>query len=199
MNARSRPLFIEEIPSIVSHEKRGILADYAKLLATGTTQLVPDPDIKKSLALYGDPLMDSLLVDVQPIVEGRLKEPLLPTYSYLRMYLNGSSLPRHIDRSSCEVTVSVCLAFDASEEWPLCVEVGNVTHCFHLAPGNALLYFGCQSPHWRSRFTGTSCTQVFLHYVFKKGDNTEWMYDKRASLSSIKHGLIPPAISRGER
>ena len=33
-----------------------------------------------------------------------------------------------------------------------------------LAPGDMLLYSGCDIEHWREAFAGKDCAQVFLHY-----------------------------------
>ena len=34
----------------------------------------------------------------------------------------------------------------------------------NLAPGDMLIYSGCDLEHWREEFKGTDCGQVFLHY-----------------------------------
>ena len=33
-----------------------------------------------------------------------------------------------------------------------------------LAPGDMLIYRGCELEHWREAFKGEYCVQVFLHY-----------------------------------
>tara|TARA_B100000035_G_scaffold16896_1_gene13609 strand:- start:59 stop:319 length:261 start_codon:yes stop_codon:yes gene_type:complete len=33
-----------------------------------------------------------------------------------------------------------------------------------LNPGDMLIYRGCELEHWRKKFKGTECVQVFLHY-----------------------------------
>ena len=46
-------------------------------------------------------------------------------------------------------------------------------------PGDAVVYLGCQTPHWREPYPGTSCAQVFLHYVFAFGDRAYAYFDKK--------------------
>ena len=53
-----------------------------------------------------------------------------------------------------------------------------------LGPGDAMLYRGCECPHWRDAFDGEQCAQVFLHYVDADGPYSEWRYDKRERLNS---------------
>ena len=46
-----------------------------------------------------------------------------------------------------------------------------------------LVYSGCELPHWRNKFEGNQCTQVFLHY--NDTTNSEWennKYDDRPHL-----------------
>ena len=33
-----------------------------------------------------------------------------------------------------------------------------------LKPGDMLVYSGCELEHWRAKFKGKECVQVFLHY-----------------------------------
>ena len=35
------------------------------------------------------------------------------------------------------------------------------------------------SEHWRNKFEGNNCVQVFLHYVRKNGPYADWATDKR--------------------
>ena len=51
-----------------------------------------------------------------------------------------------------------------------------------LAPGDALLYRGCDCFHWREAFQGTRLAQVFLHYVDRNGSHADEKYDGRKTL-----------------
>src|ERR1041384_7312636 len=66
-----------------------------------------DSQCPTSLSLGGDPGLDSVLEWVRPEIGRLVGFELAPTYSYTRRYAKGELLKRHIDRSSCEVSVTV--------------------------------------------------------------------------------------------
>jgi hypothetical protein len=46
-----------------------------------------------------------------------------------------------------------------------------------------LVYSGCELEHWREKFKGKECVQVFLHYNNQKTPGSkENMFDKRLHL-----------------
>lgn len=101
-------------------------------------------------------------------VANLLGEMVFPTYTFSRIYKHGNILERHLDRPPCEISLSVHLQGD--KEWPIYMEkptgeaVGVV-----LRPGDAVLYLGCDTPHWRDAYDGEEYGQVFLHYVLSNG------------------------------
>ena len=135
---------------------------------------------------YGDPTMEMLLEKLCPTVEGTTGLSLFPTYSYFRVYKNGSVLERHRDRPSCEISVTLCLGYDPDDPWPIFVEGPMATTSVTLKPGDALIYRGRECPHWRNAYAGNHAAQVFLHYVDQKGPNAEWRFDKRGGIASLR-------------
>src|SRR5262245_66530252 len=113
--------------------------------------------------------MEGLLEELMPRMEAETQRRLHPTYSYYRVYKRGDVLPRHTDRESCEVSVSLCLGYAASEPWPLWLERLGASRAIALRPGDALLYRGIELPHWREAFAGEHAAQLFLHYVDRAG------------------------------
>jgi hypothetical protein len=97
------------------------------------------------------------------------------------MYTKYSELLKHVDRPSCEISVTVNIGSDGTS-WPIYIK-GNPVN---LKPGEAVIYLGCELPHWRESFKGDWCAQVFLHYVDKNGKNKEWAYDKRSTLGEVR-------------
>ena len=130
----------------------------------------------------GDVFMDGLLMDLLPLAEKISGKELFPTYSYFRVYSQGDVLDRHTDRPSCEISLSVCLGYDAERPWPLMIEGPNGPSSIDLEPGDALLYRGIECAHWRGPLEGEKVAQVFLHYVDQNGPYAEYKYDKRKSL-----------------
>ncbi len=119
-----------------------------------------------------------LLVEKIPQVEEAAGDKVLPTYSYARLYGHGEALRQHEDRDACELSLSLNL--DADEPWPIWFKSpdGRAVSVAQ-QPGDAVMYLGCQTPHWREPYTGQGCTQVFLHYVFAFGDRAYAYFDKK--------------------
>lgn len=150
-------------------------------------KMVPgDDQVPGTPCSYGDLMMDGLLSTLQPEVETFSGLKLFPTYSYFRVYKNGDILARHVDRPSCEISVTLCLGFDARDAWPIWIESPKGAVSVNLKPGDALLYRGIECPHWREPFSGTSQVQVFLHYVDQAGPCADWKYDKNRSSAAMQ-------------
>lgn len=144
-----------------------------------------DSQVPGTPCSYGDPVMDGLLNQLLAEVERTSGLSLFPTYSYFRIYKKGDILQRHTDRPSCEISVTLCLGYDAPESWPLWIQGPRGVRSVPLKSGEALLYRGIECPHWRDEFPGNRWVQVFLHYVDQNGPNAEWKFDKRKSLASF--------------
>jgi hypothetical protein len=120
-----------------------------------------DNQIPNTYNHYGDLAMDTLLQVLRPVLEKKLKMKLIPTYSYQRIYKHGDVLKRHIDRKSCEISVTLNLGGDP---WPIFVNKNRKTIKIDLNAGDGLIYLGCEVEHWREKFEGQYIVQTFLHY-----------------------------------
>ena len=78
-----------------------------------------DEQIPGTYCCYGDIAMETLLTYLEPVMEQVAGKPILPTYSYARIYKKGDELTRHKDRASCEFSTTLNLGGDA---WPIFVE-----------------------------------------------------------------------------
>ena len=124
---------------------------------------------------YGDPLFDSMLTVKQSLIEKIVGYKLLPTYSYWRMYTKYSTLTKHVDRPSCEISATINIGGDGSTEWPIYMNKTPV----YMKPGDAAVYLGAKIPHYRKEFKGDWSAQVFLHYVKKDGVHKNEYMDRR--------------------
>ena len=132
---------------------------------------------------YSDWVMETLLIYMIPLMKEKTDMDLVPTYSYTRLYEKGNKLKRHKDRPSCEVSTTLHLGGD---EWPIFLDptggdfVIDELKEIHkpgapkgvridLKQGDMLIYAGHDLEHWREPFTGTICSQVFLHYNHADG------------------------------
>jgi hypothetical protein len=123
-----------------------------------------DTQVMGAFSIYGDVLMDCFLLKLHKQIEKITGEKLFPTYSYARVYKNGNELKIHKDRDECKFSTTLNLGGDS---WPIYMGSTPIT----LNSGDMIVYKGCDIKHYRKPFTGSYCTQVFLHYVdeeFKK-------------------------------
>jgi hypothetical protein len=134
-----------------------------------------DTQVPGSPALYGHKLVDQILVSKIFYMNDLLGERLYPTYCYGRWYKKGAVLPLHTDAEACEVSVSLNLMGDP---WPIYfTKPDGSAVSVTLNPGDAVIYKGIKSPHWREQFDGFECVQVFLHYVTIFGPNYYHAFD----------------------
>lgn len=137
-----------------------------------------DPQAPNSPSMYNHFDFIRMLVEKIPHVSEILGEPVLPTYTYSRVYVNGAELVRHIDREACEI--SLTLNLDKDSDWPIWFRTPKGTETFiELEPGDAAIYLGCVSEHWRQPFKGNEYIQVFLHYVRAYGRNSWAFFDQK--------------------
>ena len=91
-----------------------IIHDNNGLMGTWTDQQIPN-----TYSHYADPVMETLLVKMLPIMKQHTGLDLVPTYSYARLYKNGDELKRHKDRPSCEISTTLNLGGDI---WPIFID-----------------------------------------------------------------------------
>ena len=142
-----------------------------------------DTQVEKAFSAAAPAITETLLDVMTPILARAINCELYPTYSYLRIYEKGAELEKHQDRPSCEVSATLPLSYDSPSIWPLYIEAGDKVIGVELKPGDALIYKGIEVPHWREALEGERQVQVFLHYVKKDGNYSEFKFDKRPSLS----------------
>ena len=137
-----------------------------------------------SYSNYSDIAAETLMLKCQPIMEKTTNLKLYPAYTYARVYKKGHELKRHKDRFSCEISTTMNLGGD---DWPIYLEPSGKEGMkgvkVDLRPGDMLVYRGCELEHWRKKFKGDECVQVFLHYNdIKTSGAKENMFDERLHL-----------------
>jgi len=144
-----------------------------------------DTQIPNTYSHYADPVMETLLVKMLPVMKQHTGLDLIPTYSYARAYKQGDILHRHKDRPSCEISTTLNLGGDP---WPIFIDGTGANSVISgretttivkpdapkgtkvlLDVGDMLVYSGCELEHWREPFDGNICGQVFLHYNHVNG------------------------------
>jgi len=165
------------IPNFISQDHANYL--YNRFINYCITEEVAgDEQAENSHAVYNYIDFLELLCEKTPEVRKFLGEPVLPTYTYARVYKEGSVLTPHKDRDACEVSLTIQLEGDA--EWPIYIKKPNGEEVsLNLKSGDAMLYLGCEAEHWRDQFQGSEYVQVFLHYVKSRGDRNYAYFDNR--------------------
>ena len=152
--------------------------------------------IPNTYASYGNIAMETLLLKCQPDMEKATGLKLTPAYTYARIYKKGDELKRHKDRFSCEISSTMNLGGD---DWPIYLspyenvgvsngkDITEVSKAkgikVNLKPGDMLIYKGIEIEHWREKFKGKECIQVFFHYNDSKTPGAkDNMFDRKPHL-----------------
>ena len=135
------------------------------------------------ISWYADPLIELVLKNSLKDVEGIIDLELYPTYSFTRVYQKGEELKPHVDRPSCEISVTSHIA-TIGKPWPIYMKApGKEPTVHYLEPGDACIYKGCEVTHWRDKAIDTDINvQVMLHYFNKNGPNAGYKFDQRQAL-----------------
>ena len=133
-----------------------------------------EEQVENTYCAYSDIAMETLMLKCQPQMEKETGLKLYPAYSYARAYKKGDKLKRHKDRFRGEISTTMNLGGD---DWPIYLEPSGETGKkgvrVDLKPGDMLVYKGCELEHWREKFKGKECVQVFLHYNNSKTPNAK--------------------------
>jgi len=139
-------------------------------------------------AKYADPAMEAMLLNLHSSMEKYTGLTLYPTYSFYRVYRNGDTLEKHIDRPSCEISATMCLGYsydDRKFQWPIYMDGTSVS----LKPGDLVIYRGVDLEHWREELKYEEDVwhvQGFFHYVDANGPYPEYKFDERESIGVLK-------------
>jgi hypothetical protein len=164
-----------------------------------------EDQVNGSLSRYNYPSYKHVHYQVKTKIEQIIGKRLYPTYYFDRFYYPGQKLTYHVDRPSCEISVSVNIQTNLDTPWPLFIrsveafdkdskiilESGKVCDV-NLEPGDGLLYKGCERPHWREEMPteyintwygkkvekeGLFYHQIFFHYVLQDGIRAHYAFD----------------------
>ena len=177
------------VENVLSEQTINICKQYT--LFDEKNNFLPESDsaqVPGAHSKYSVSLMESLLINLLPVMEENTGLELWPTYSYYRVYRSGDQLLPHTDRESCEISATLSLGYnypDGYEGWPIFIEDSG----FIMGPGDMIIYRGTELTHYRYPFDIEDTpeknyfqSQVFLHYVDKNGPFKNFKFDKRGTL-----------------
>lgn len=149
---------------------KNLATDFEKFCADNDVGC--DEDVPSSHSVFNYVPFLELLCEQTSVVNELVGEKVLPSYCYARVYLKDADLKKHKDRDCCELSLTVHLKGDQSWDFWITTPDGKDVS-IALDPGDAVIYHGCDATHWRNTYYGDSYTQVFLHYVYSKGNRME--------------------------
>jgi hypothetical protein len=141
---------------------------YRGLIESGLWQL-GDEQVDRRHGWYNEPVAQFFHTQLSAVVGRIAGEPVKPTYAYASAYRGGAALRAHMDRKQCEYTLS--LLVDRSSDvahgpWPLWFHGPNGKASVTLESGDAVLFRGCELPHWRDAApSDQNQTMLLFHFV----------------------------------
>jgi hypothetical protein len=163
--------------------------------------------VSGSLARYSYPPYNTIHSQIRLKVEKEIGKKLYNTYYYDRFYFPGQELKKHADRDACEISVTFHISTNLKTPWPIWIKTPDIytdikktgilkkgeERSVFLNPGDAMVYKGCERPHWRdampTEYTrtwygrkkekdGLYYHQVFFHYVLADGQRAHFAMDR---------------------
>ena len=135
-----------------------------------------------STSYYSHPAIEALLITKLEIMKDATKKNLAPGYSYFRIYNKYAYLKEHIDRPTCEWSVTVFVDSCGTCDWPIKMDGKD----YFLKKGDAIIYRGCDWKHSRDEYLGDWHFQCFLHFVDMDGPYKHLIFDGRKTLGDSK-------------
>ena len=182
------------IKHVLTKEVCALLANYAHFKASVRPNIKKDV-LKNVHREYGDCMMEMLLEKLKPLIEKITGLELWPTLSFYYTYQNGNQLPKHKDRSSCEIVAGLCIGADEefnkkNGKWPLILTIDGKAEAIDLDYGDLVIFKGSETEHWREMFTGTWFVSAIFAYVDKNGPFAFQKFDQRRSLGRPHVGMF---------
>ena len=102
------------IKNFLTKEEINLCTDYCRIQHRQNKSNFDNQNSNLDSSFYADPLMESMLLNKRKLVEKHSKLKFLKYYSYFRVYTYKSDLPKHTDRPSCEISVTVHINSDGT-------------------------------------------------------------------------------------
>lgn len=144
------------------------LRAYARDLSRGGYFQLDQNQVTDRLLIHNQILLQFLHTQLARRVEALVGAALKPSYSVMALYPGGTELVPHQDRRQCLWNLSLVLAYEPgqSEPWPFCLQHQGAVHEVQLAMGDAVLYSGSETLHWRPRLPeGRYAAIGLFHFV----------------------------------
>jgi hypothetical protein len=171
---RAAPLFLEKrycaLPSLIRKSHAAALARYYQALIDYGEWLPGDEQVCLRHGYHNETVSRYFHHQLAGFVSRVAGEPVKPTYAYVSAYKQGAVLRPHVDRKQCVFTLSLWIDYStqssSTEPWPLWFQTNEGKVAVTQRSGDAVLFRGCELPHWRDRPpAGSASTTLLFHYV----------------------------------
>lgn len=161
----------------IKYNKKGV-PKVSKVEANGTI-------VGNTFSRYNYPKYKYTAYQIKNYLEELLEDKFLYTYHYDRFYYHDSVMHSHVDRPSCEISVSLSISSNVEYDYPLYIESIDGETSIVTSPGDAIVYQGTKYRHRRDKLIGnpnkTYYHQAFFHYVRADGYHVEHAWDPEQS------------------
>lgn len=156
-----------------------------------------EQQVPGSISRYNYPPYINFHTQIRLKLEKIIGEKLYNTYFYDRFYFANQELVKHIDRDSCEISISVQIGSNSDKPWEFCLRsLKGEEKSLKIEDGSGILYLGCDVLHWRNPLQSkyskikrklyniikkpddTYHHQIFFHYVRANGYRSHFANDK---------------------
>jgi hypothetical protein len=167
------------------------IQDYFSMKANSGDIVFSEQQVIGSYEWYGDTMTETILQNSCEPISNIIGIKILPTYSFVRLYMQEDELEKHIDRPSCEISATLSLGYDKSKGinpiyFSKFMDGSNAEEIL-LNPGDLCIYRGCNLYHWRPPIENKWLLQTFLHFVDAEGPYKNNIYDNRPYLGYNKY------------
>ncbi len=160
-----------KLPGVLPPLQIAAMARYNRRLVDSGFTAGSDIQVPLRSARYNEPLLRYYQRELAPFISRVAGAAFKPSFGYFASYRHGATLKKHTDRPQCALTASLLLDFAAGSSsanaWPLYLELpaSGEQVAIALDVGDAVLFRGCELPHYREPFAGERSASYFLHYV----------------------------------
>lgn len=171
---RARPQFAEQryctLPSLIPRSQAAALGRYYRALIDYGQWMPGDEQVRLRHGYHNETVSRYFHHQLTDFVSRVAGEPVKSAYAYVSAYKQGAVLRPHVDRKQCVFTLSLWIdhaaAQPSAEPWPLWFQTHNGKVAVTQTSGDAVLFRGCELPHWRDRPPeGSASTTLLFHYV----------------------------------
>jgi hypothetical protein len=116
------------------------------------------------------PEFEAALRSLTDRLQDELGVKMTPANSFGRIYYNGGTLHKHVDRQGLDYTMSITLFNSLDKEWPLwCIDKTNNQVPLNIGRGDGGMMLGTTMTHWRDDLIcepHQHVVQLFMHWSF---------------------------------